>query len=202
MILDEAAEVYSRWPETRSAAPPRPVPDPTWGLIDAAAEWRKIHDRVASGRFRLTRPASTWRGLVGPIESDGYCLGPLSLPGDLFWFDTTISPVSGDLVLLHVSDEKCRETLAHPETPAHATVGRLRNVWSKIWLQPAHPYLLYTMGGREDGRMLPFFRADGSRPYRVLGVARYITRGGGQAAAGGVRRGTPIYGSGKVAISK
>src|ERR1700689_2734936 len=56
--------------------------------------------------YCLRDPAPSPSGLLGPYRAQGICLDPVSLDGDLQWFDANAQPRDGDFVLVRWSDEE------------------------------------------------------------------------------------------------
>jgi hypothetical protein len=170
------------WPQLRSAVQPAPIPrlQRFNGAFCVADEWAQLVQRVERGEYRLRSPAASFRGLCGPFHSIGHCLAPLKLPGDFEWLDPEAVPQDGDLVVIAWGEETVRRI-----------TERVARDVDLLSTYGSEPVTLGTKLLRKFGSAYMLVCRDSVIPLRdnrVLGVVRYIERGG-----------VPIYGCGIVA---
>jgi hypothetical protein len=178
--------VFQLWPQLRDAAQPKPIERRNFkGSFIVADEWSKLAQRVERGEFRLRAPATTTRGLCGPIVGLGPCLEPLHLHGDEYWIDPNEPAQCGDVVLVQWHPDTLRGIIergrqkpewleTYGEQPTDSAFKLLRQVGNDYWLVTRRS-------------MLPLGASTWGGENKILGVVRYCARNG-----------VPIYGSGEL----
>src|SRR5690606_9398942 len=113
VVVDVATPVLERYPMLRDAVQPASGA-PRGPEIDPARNAKLFSFDDRWKRRIVESPA----GLIGPLAMSGDCLEPHFGERVIGWFDPTVQPEDGDLVLVHRSDSDMQRML---EDGAQAT---------------------------------------------------------------------------------